>query len=150
MCFAIYRKYPHFQEKSHLWHNSGAVATITQPTKILLSRYTAGYISDDNSWWPFSEVKNWPKYYPLEQLCTLFCAFVDCNHHAMTALFEYSGSLAWGLIPRNSTELAEAVPTGKDSNPNTGFIATKPNSQNINSITFETLYIFGFKIVLNP
>ena len=68
----------------------------------------------------------------------------------MTALFEYSGSLAWGLIPRNSTELAEAVPTGKDSNPNTGFIATKPNSQNINSITFETLYIFGFKIVLNP
>ena len=26
---------------------------------------------------------------------TLFCAPVDCNHHAMTALFEYSISLVW-------------------------------------------------------
>ena len=31
------------------WHNSGAVAPITQPTKILLSRYTAEFISDNNS-----------------------------------------------------------------------------------------------------
>ena len=34
-------------KKSHFWHYSGAVATISQPTKILLSRYTAGFISDD-------------------------------------------------------------------------------------------------------
>ena len=40
--------HPLFQEKITLWHNSGAVASITQPTKILFSRYTAGFISDTN------------------------------------------------------------------------------------------------------
>ena len=35
-----------FMIKSLFWHNAGTVATITQPTKILLSRYTAGFISD--------------------------------------------------------------------------------------------------------
>ena len=41
--------HPPFQEKTHFWHNSGAVATITQPTKVLISRYTAGFISDNIS-----------------------------------------------------------------------------------------------------
>ena len=45
--------------------------------------------------WVFSEVKYWPKYYPFKQLGTLFGALVDCNHHAMTALFKYRVSLAW-------------------------------------------------------
>ena len=49
--------HPLFQEKSLFWRNSGAVATITQPINILLSRNTAGFISDNNSWWIFSEVK---------------------------------------------------------------------------------------------
>ena len=77
---------PHFQEKITFWHNSGAVATITQPTKKMLWRYTAGFISDNNSGWIFSEVK-------IDQNITLFCALVNCNHHAMTALFEYIGSV---------------------------------------------------------
>ena len=34
--------HPLFQEKSHFWHNAGAVATISQPI------YTAGFISDNN------------------------------------------------------------------------------------------------------
>ena len=29
------------KKKSNFWHNSGAVAPITQPSKFLLSRYTA-------------------------------------------------------------------------------------------------------------
>ena len=37
------------KKKSHFWHNSGTVATITQCTEVLLSRYTAGFISDNNS-----------------------------------------------------------------------------------------------------
>ena len=61
---------------------------------MLLIRYTAGFISDNNSRWIFSEVKTWSKYYPFKQLGTLFCALVDCSHHAMTALFKYSGFLA--------------------------------------------------------
>ena len=28
----------------------------------------------------------------------IFCALVDCNHHTVTVLFEYSGSLAWSLL----------------------------------------------------
>ena len=40
--------HPLFQEKSHLRHNSGAVAPINQHTKHFLSRYTAGFISDNN------------------------------------------------------------------------------------------------------
>ena len=32
------------------------------------------------------------KILPFFKLCTMFYALVDCNHHAMTALFEYSGS----------------------------------------------------------
>ena len=48
-----------FSGKNHIfWHNSGPVATITQPTKNLLGRYTAGYISDNNSRLIFSDVKN--------------------------------------------------------------------------------------------
>ena len=30
------------------WHNSGAVAPITQPTKNVFCRYTTGFMSDDN------------------------------------------------------------------------------------------------------
>ena len=39
--------HPLFQEKTttNFWHNSGALATITQPTKKLLSRYTAGFMN---------------------------------------------------------------------------------------------------------
>ena len=48
---------PLFQEKSQFWHKYGAVATITQPTKNVLSRYLAGFISDNNSRGIFSEVK---------------------------------------------------------------------------------------------
>ena len=37
------------RKKNHIfWHNSGAVATITQPQNNLLSRYIAGFISDNN------------------------------------------------------------------------------------------------------
>ena len=61
--------YPLFQEKSHFWHNSGAEATITQPTNILVSRHTAGFISDNNSPSIFSEVK-------LDQNITLFNSYV--------------------------------------------------------------------------
>ena len=32
-----------------VWWNSGAVATITHPTNNFLSKYTAGFISDNNS-----------------------------------------------------------------------------------------------------
>ena len=80
--------HPLFQGKSHFWHNSGAVAPFTQPTKILLNRYAAGFISNNNSRLIFSEVKKLTKILPL------FCALVDYNHHAMTVLYEYSGSLA--------------------------------------------------------
>ena len=59
---------------------------------------THGWISDNNLWRIFSEVKYWPKYYPFKQLGTLFCALVDCNHHTMTATFEYRGSLAWYFV----------------------------------------------------
>ena len=46
-----------FFRKNHIfWHSSGAVASITQPKEILKSRYTAGFISDNNSWWIFSEL----------------------------------------------------------------------------------------------
>ena len=33
-----------------------------------------------------------------KQLGTQFCALVDCNHHAMTAPFEYRGSLACCIV----------------------------------------------------
>ena len=55
--------HPLLQEKSHFWHNSGAVANITQPTKIWLSRYTAGFIRDNNKRRIFSELKHRPKHY---------------------------------------------------------------------------------------
>ena len=49
--------HPPSQEKSYFWQNSGAVALIIHSTKNLLSRYTAGSISDNNSRRIFSEVK---------------------------------------------------------------------------------------------
>ena len=55
--------------------------------KKLLWRCTGGFISDNNLRWIFSDVK-------IDQNITLFCALADCNHQTMTALFEYSGSLA--------------------------------------------------------
>ena len=33
-----------FRKKSYIWHTSCAVAPITHPTKILSSRYTAGFL----------------------------------------------------------------------------------------------------------
>ena len=45
---AIISFHPLFRKKSHLLHKSGTVATITQPTKILLGRYTAGFIIQMN------------------------------------------------------------------------------------------------------
>ena len=37
------------ENKSYFWHNSGVVATSIKDIKILLRRYTAGFIIDDNS-----------------------------------------------------------------------------------------------------
>ena len=85
-------------KKSRFWHNSGAESIITQPTKIWRSRYIAGLISDNISRWVFSEVKYWPKNDPFKQLDTLFCALAYCNHHAMTAPFEYRGSQAGNAL----------------------------------------------------
>ena len=62
---------------------SGVISTIAY----LLSRYMAPYISGNNQKIVFSERR-------LALLNGLFCALIDCNKRAMTALFEYSGSLA--------------------------------------------------------
>ena len=43
--------------KTPIWHNSGAVSTSAYLTQILLRRYTAGFISDNNYRRIFSEVK---------------------------------------------------------------------------------------------
>ena len=66
-----------------------------QPTKILLSRYTAGFISDYNSRWIFSEVKI------LTQILHFLTAryTILCTHRLQPpcddcAVREYSGSLA--------------------------------------------------------
>ena len=53
------------QESSHCWHDSGAVATITQPTKILLSRCIAGFVTRPSSLvWQGGERRTtfWAKY----------------------------------------------------------------------------------------
>ena len=88
--FAFYRKklhipehkenflHPLLWEKSIFWHNSVDVATINQPTHILLSRYTAGFISDNNSRWIFSEVKKY-------QNITPFNSYVHNILHSSTA-----------------------------------------------------------------
>ena len=40
-------------------------------------------------------------------------ALIDCNHHVITALFEYSGSLACGLMPKRrfSCEMSYIIVT---------------------------------------
>ena len=86
-----------YRKKSHFLHNSGAVATITQPTKILLSRYIAGFISNNDLGWIFSEVKYWPKYYPFKQLGTLLCA-PDTMRWLHLLSTEVRGSLAWYMF----------------------------------------------------
>ena len=62
---------------------SGVISTIAY----LLSRYMTGYISGNNQKIVFSERR-------LALLKWYFCALIDCNKPVMTALFEYSGSLA--------------------------------------------------------
>ena len=64
---------PLFLEKSHFWHNSGTVAPITIPTNFLLSRYTAGFISDNNSERIFSEVKHLPNITLLTARYSILC-----------------------------------------------------------------------------
>ena len=76
-----------FRKISHFWHNSGAVATITQPTNILLGRYTAGFLSDNNSWWIFSKVKYWPKYYRWYTIL--------CTHRLQPPRNDCTGRVQW-------------------------------------------------------
>ena len=72
--------------------------------KSLLSRYTAGYISDTNKHRICSKV-NIDKTISLfnSQVCSngIFCALVDSSQPAMPMLFQYSGSLAQRLTRMN-------------------------------------------------
>ena len=82
----------------------------------MLSRHIARCISDNNSRNIFLEVKK--NSIPYLQLGTLFCALVDCSHQAMTALFEYSGSLAllvanWLISARTHISITDINPIRK-------------------------------------
>ena len=68
--------------------------------KSLLSRYTAGYISDNNKHRICSKVnidKNIILFNSQVHLNGIFCALVDSSQPAMTMLFKYSGFLAQHL-----------------------------------------------------
>ena len=90
-----------FQEKNHIFGKTQVLYRLTHNShKSLLSRYTAGFISDNNKHRLCSKVKN-DKIIILfnckVHLNGIFCALVDSSQPAMTMLFEYSGSLAQHL-----------------------------------------------------
>ena len=89
------------QEKYHLFGITQVLYRLTLNShKSLLSRYTAGSISDSNKHRICSKV-NIDKNITLlnSQVCLndIFCALVDSSQPAMAMLFEYSGSLAQHL-----------------------------------------------------
>ena len=80
------------------------------------------------------------------KLSTLVCALIDCNHHAMTALFEYSGSRACVTFLR---DVNHSKPYGKIF---IGSMTSDVNkwrdiTQNIRQSSFLLSSVKHFKIV---
>ena len=89
------------RKKYHLFDITQVLYRLTGNSHVsLLSRYTAGYISDKNKHRICSKVnidKNITLFNCQVRLNGIFCALIDSSQPAMATLFKYSGSLAQHL-----------------------------------------------------
>ena len=90
-----------FAGKYHLFGITQVLYRLTLNShESLFSRYTAGYIGDNNKHRIWSKVnidKNITLFNGHVHLNGIFCALIDSSQPAMTMLFQYSGSLAQHL-----------------------------------------------------